>query len=35
MYADGWCEGCSEDPDNCIRTQSPKCLIVEKEEEDG
>ena len=34
MYADGWCEGCSENPDDCIRRQQPKCLLVEKMEEE-
>lgn len=34
MYHDGWCDGCVQDPDECIRTRQPKCLI-HKEEEDG
>lgn len=29
MYHDGWCESCLEDPDNCINTRQPKCLLIE------
>ena len=29
MYNDGWCDGCSQDPDDCIRSRQPKCLLIE------
>lgn len=30
MYDDGCCDSCTENPDDCIRTRQPKCLLIEE-----